>query len=669
MKKIIFTFFAAMLFLLNGFGQATVYIEVAEVTATAGQFAQVPVTVISGLDENNGGTAIIQMNFEIPYNMSVVTFVEITNPNPLFPLTFWNASSVDNGTIHLDWAIEDPENPLPVSIPDGQVLFQLRFLCNGGGTSSLNPFGVEFQDIDGIFLPYDMNNGSVTYGTPPVSTTWNGTAPWFTPGNWSNGFPGKSTPAIINGGIVTIDGSKAYTANLTINPGAGVTINAAKTLSVNGNLILESNATQTATGSLLRNGNLTVTGTSVVKRYLTPGVQHFISIPVTTATIADLINPVNPGYLFKYDEPSNAWENPWDPTYSLSPSIGYSVNYDNAETIELSGVLNNDNSYAPTITRVDQRWNLVGNPYPIGLDWTIASGWTKTLVENAIYVWNSNNSQYASFVSGVATNGGSKYIPQFQGFFVRLTTATGTPSLQIKKAARTHGANDTLYMKNEAVANVFRMMISNGTLTDETAIYMTPEATQNWDSDWDACKLFGFNQEAPHIYTQIGEEIYSINGQPISDELYIPLNTKTSTSGSFTVNASGFETFNGNYSFILEDKVTGINHDVKKNPQIILDLNQGETNGRFMLKIFKNTLGIEDPGMNAVNIYSENKTVCLANCPEGKVTVYNMNGVVIASRELPGSSLNKITLNAPTGIYLVSLVAQDNTVTSKVYIK
>jgi hypothetical protein len=669
MKKIILSVLVIFLFLFNGIGQ-TVNVTVGTVTSIpGGQIAYVPVTV-SGLDADNGGTPVMAFNLDIAYDMNIVTYLDITNLNPLLcGGTCWNYETGDDGQLHIDWG---DGGFLGQSLPDGSVLFECRFIANIGGTSALtiNPATIEFQDEGSNFLPTTVTNGSVQILAPLASTVWTGTGDWYTLTNWNPGLPGKTTQVTIQSGVATIFSTssstpKAYSGNISIAPGAGVTINAGTnaSLNVNGNLVLESDASQMPTGALLRNGNLVVSGTITAKRFLTGGTQHFISMPVGAVTIQDLINPVNTGYLFRFNESANGWENPWEVNDPLGTSRGYSINYDGPETIAVHGALNNDSKYVPAVTyTTGQGFNLVGNPYSCALDWLAGSGWTKSNVANAIYVWN--NTAYASFVDGVSVNGGSRYIPQFQGFFIQTTAAA--PTLEIKKAARVQ--NTTNFMKEE-VANLFRLSISNGSLGEETAVYMRAGATESFDSEYDAHKLFGFNAEAPHIYTSFGEYNFAINGQPMVESLSIPVKVKTSQSGEFTFTASGFESFDGYYFFILEDKVNGINFDLKKNSELVLNLNAGETNDRFMLRIFKSALGIGDEVSASIHIYSENKSVYIENCTEGQVDIYNMAGKVVSSSRVAESSLNMISLNVPTGIYVVKMTTQNSSISSKVFIK
>ncbi|MFZ4707413.1 MAG: hypothetical protein ACOYMF_15530, partial [Bacteroidales bacterium] len=462
MKKILIFLSVFIFTLVNVYSQT---LTVATVNGTAGQLTNVAVTA-SGIDADNGGTAIGGFQIKVPYQTNIATFIQSTTLNATLNLNgTWTQSTANNGLVVVLWLIN--ENIDPVSLPDGDKLFDMSFTVSGAGTSTLNLTEIELMDGNYNLLSPTLTNGSITFGAPAASTTWSGTTgSWYAPANWSNGLPGVSTDAVIASGVVTVDGATAYTKNLSISAGAGMTVNSGKTVSANGNIVLESSANATATGSLLNNGTVTRTGTSTVKRYLSGGAQHFVSIPLTAATIQNFIYSGNSGYMFKYNETANAgvgaWENLIEPTTQIGLAIGYALNYTNAQTVSISGAFNNDASYAPTITRTATNgWNFVGNPYSCPIDWTIASGWTKTNLDNAIYIWNG--SVYASYNAGVGANGGTQYIPQFQGFFVHAIPPqpppqAQTPAIAIKKAARTHSGNSTNF-KNTTETGIFRLAI------------------------------------------------------------------------------------------------------------------------------------------------------------------------------------------------------------------
>ncbi|NOU46017.1 MAG: T9SS type A sorting domain-containing protein [Bacteroidales bacterium] len=663
MKKRIVTLFVSLLTIVAGFSQS---LTVATVNGTTGQLANVSVTA-SGIDEANGGTPIIGFQVNVTYQTSVVSYLQISNLDATLSANgTWTTSTANGGTIVALW--EATDLGVPLSVPDGTALFDMTFNANGGGTSALSLINIEVIGLAGLLSP-TLTDGSVTFGAPAATTTWTGTGVWYTPANWSNGLPGIATDAVISSGVITIDAAAAYTKNLTIMQGAGLTLNTGKVLSVNGNLVLESNATATATGSFLISGTYSVSGTTTVKRYLVDDVQHFLSIPVTAASISNFIYPSNTGYMHKWVESANAgvgaWENLWNPATQLSLATGYVVNYVNPQTVSITGALNNDAAYAPSLTRTGTNgWNFVGNPYACPLDWTIASGWTKTNLENAIYIWNNN--VYAAFVGGVGTNGGSKYIPQFQGFFVHASAAS--PAISIKKAARTQNGNGTNHMKS-ADANIFRLSVSNGSYSDETVVYMSENASAAFDGEYDAYKLFGFNETAPHIYTNANDVDYAINAQPVADSLSLSLNLKAGQSGVHTINASGFDSFGSDYRFLIKDNETGMIYDLKQNNTITLTLSQGEIVGRFTLSILKSSLGIDDLKLQGVRVYADNNRVYIENCPESEVQVFSVTGAVVANRHFGKAYLNSMALNVPSGIYIVQVVAQNGTISSKLFIK
>jgi len=79
------------------------------------------------------------------------------------------------------------------------------------------------------------------------------------------------------------------------------------------------------------------------------------------------------------------------------------------------------------LNALDQGWNLIGNPTASTLNWDASSGWTKTDVENSIYIWdpsaNSGEGEYLVWNGTVGTLGSGK-IPPFQAFWVHVTDST-----------------------------------------------------------------------------------------------------------------------------------------------------------------------------------------------------------------------------------------------------
>jgi hypothetical protein len=66
----------------------------------------------------------------------------------------------------------------------------------------------------------------------------------------------------------------------------------------------------------------------------------------------------------------------------------------------------------------DQGWNLLGNPTLYSLDWDAPQGWTKTNIDNTIYIWDPSSNQFRVWNG---TNGtlGNGLISPFQAFWIK----------------------------------------------------------------------------------------------------------------------------------------------------------------------------------------------------------------------------------------------------------
>ncbi|MFZ4463161.1 MAG: T9SS type A sorting domain-containing protein, partial [Bacteroidales bacterium] len=223
--------------------------------------------------------------------------------------------------------------------------------------------------------------------------------------------------------------------------------------------------------------------------------------------------------------------------------------------------------------------------------------------------------------------------------------------------------------KNTTETGIFRLAISNGTYSEETVVYMNEAASSDFDGEYDAYKLFGFNEDVAQIYTSSNDVDYTINAQPVVDSLSTALNFRIGQSGTYTLTASGMESFNGDYLFIVKDNETGMSYNLKQNKTLTLTFNQGDIVDRFTLTIYKNTLGIEDNELKGVNVYAADNKVYIENCPDSDVNVYSATGALVASRHFGKAYLNSMVMNVPAGIYMVKLVSKNGTISSKLFIQ
>ena len=559
------------------------------------------------------------------------TVISYTNSySVVMPQAAGTLVNLSNPTkIGMIWVTADPFNG--VNFPIGTML-TMNFTVLSCNNSPLNFTPIlEIIDINGEEINATYVNG--TFSNIPVpAAVWTGNggnSTWGNPANW-------------NGGIVpTCNTDVAIPGGLNFYP-------TVSTPAVCNNITIESGAT------LITNAALTVSGTSTVKRDYTGGEWHLISSPVSGATANMFLGE----YLQNHNEATNLYTDIIDPLTSLNVMQGYAIWNSSNGTAEFMGPLNTGvvgTNVSRTNPGTGSGWNLVGNPYPSAIDWDAASGWTKTNVQNATYR-HVNAATWASYVGGVGLNGGTRYIASGQGFFVSVTDGQTTGTFNMNNSVRTHTA--TPFFKDE-VANIVRLEVSGNGYTDETAIRFLNAATNDFDADWDAHKLFGTVNEAPAIYcTDNG--MMAINSLPETNT--VPVGVKAGVTGEFTINATETSEF---ANVILEDLLTGVFTDLKTASYTFsYDM---EFDNRFILHF--TPMGVGEDIADQINIYSTQKDV-FVNVPantSGEIVIYNVMGQEITRAGI-NSTVNKVTLNE-SAYYIVKVMSNDSVVTKKVFVK
>lgn len=478
---------------------------------------------------------------------------------------------------------------------------------------------------------------------------------WNTASNWSeNSVPGSDKkvviPDVTNDPV--IDGS-AEVANLSFETGGVLTIAATGQLTVSGILANYADSTSLiieSSGSLI-NGTAGVKAT--VKRDIPANEWHLIAAPVSNAT-ASIFEGY---YLQKHTESTNNYSDITSLFESLVPAQGYAHYGDAAfPTALFAGQLNvGTQSFTTTYSGNGKGWNLVGNPYPSSIDWDAPSGYTKSHLNNAVYI-HKDADTWASYINGVGTNAGSRYIAPCQGFFVE---ATAAGELSMGDAVRVH--NSTPYFKNSnAVSRMIRLEVSGNGYKDETVVRFVPEASTGFDGDFDAHKIFGDNNQAAQIYT-MGNSMLSINSLP--DFETVSLGVIAGKTGTYVIAATEI---NDMPYVALEDLKTGRFTELAKN-SYSFQYTEGESGERF--KLHFSATGTTDPLVRQPNIYSFGKTIYvnLNGQEDADIFIYNVSGQTIESKH-SASGINHIEVNLP-GTYMVKVVNKESCEIRKVVIQ
>lgn len=208
-------------------------------------------------------------------------------------------------------------------------------------------------------------------------------------------------------------------------------------------------------------------------------------------------------------------------------------------------------------------WNLVGNPYPSTIDWD-AAGWTRTNVNNAVHMLDNGLTTpvYATYISGASANGGTRFIPTGQAFFVR--TTGGPVDLQATETVKVAGTQSTFF-RQETAQNELRLTLSKPGVRDEAVIRLKSGSTENFDNKYDAMKLKNGTTANPVIslssFSSDNKDLV-INsvGTSFCSESFnarlIPLNVDGVIPGAHTLSFSQLDTFTEDLTFVLRDLFT-----------------------------------------------------------------------------------------------------------------
>jgi hypothetical protein len=645
-------------------------------TACPGSNIQVPITV---LNFNTIGAVSLTMYF----NAAVLQYQSFTNSGPFPGLQIQNPSA---GVITVSGFVTNAG----VTLPDNAAFFTLNFAYLGG-TTGLNWFdNGESCEYTGppMLYPVLVDTPTSTYYidgeiSELCLSQWTGNVDddWFETGNWTQGVPYNLGDAIIpnvdpnpypviEGNAICRDADIASGASLTIQTSGALTV--LGDISNVGELIIKSSAA--GTGSLIHS---TPGVNAKAERYLTPGLWHYTSVPVSNAMSFVFLDI----YLRTFDEPTYTW-NPWIvPTnIPLEVMLGYAawVEGTTPATVLYSGLLNTG-SQSIGVTRNSSLdnpgWNLVGNPYPSALDWDAASGWDKTSVDNTIYFYRGNSGQgnYKYYIGAggstpsVGVNEGTNEIPAMQGFFVQ---ATGNGVLSVNNDARIHSSQE--FWKNAETNDVplIRLKAELNGLTDETVVRFFPGASLNFDNDKDAYKLFGSGH--PQIYSVTPDQTeLAVSTLPdYNDETSVPVGFTAALEGMHTISLTAFAEFDGNTSLYLQDIKTGIVQKLSDEPVYSFFSSPDDAANRFLLH-FSNPLGTNEISASYATVYSHAKTVYvhLSEKCDAEILIHDLVGHEVLRKNLTGQDRATIDLTVETGYYLVNVRAGNQVITEKVIIR
>jgi hypothetical protein len=345
---------------------------------------------------------------------------------------------------------------------------------------------------------------------------------------------------------------------------------------------------------------------------------------------------------------------------AITPGLGYwtylgtgQVNTANI-LIDVTGPTTKGNfdfgvSFSSSGSIDDDGFNMIANPYPSTIDWDSPS-WVKTNVDDAIYMWQADLGQYATYIGGVSTNGGSNLIPSSQGFFMK-TNAIGC-ILQANENIKVAGNPTFIRSSNSLTAGaLFRAKLEGNNFKDEAIVRFDENATLNYDGKFDAVKLYSTKAEVPSIALVTANKDLSINTLPIDEaNISIPVRVKVGVTGNYSLSFEGLDIFDNKACVVFEDLKTGAKTNIKDLGTYQFYMDSYTTAPRFMIHITKNpslvvnNASCSNTNDGAIEIKNTN------NIGTWTYLVKNSLGNTVAESSLSNNSIN----NLAAGTYAIT---------------
>jgi len=458
-------------------------------------------------------------------------------------------------------------------------------------------------------------------------------------------------------------------AKMIVEEGAHIVIPVGTNLTINSDITLKSGSLGDA--NLINDGNLIVNGNTIVERYLKRKQFHYVSSPLTECShnvYSELPQGGNNPNFYAFDEEDNSadWLYSWSNTIAVSgnlePGKGYANYLDQDNVYELTGGTLNTGDINIDVSNSSygiesDGWNLIGNPYPSGIEADEFIYANSSVINGTLYFWDDDNSggddydtdDYACWnlagaigtgsgtSSGTGTHVPNGIVASGQGFFVK-KTEPGIEALIFQNDMRTFGS--TSFFKTTNLNSSLRLCLTNKSLKlyNEILLAFVNGASDEFDNLYDAIKLKGNKSIA--FYSLLNKQELAIQsftqatGRSIPRKI-IPLGFVVNKSSDYTISFIQKENFHQNTKIYLADFKLKKVVDLGIQNDYIFYTDSGIYNDRFKIYINKKP-GRRNSKKNveesSVKIYSHRNILYLKLDNDdigGEISVFDISGFKI----------------------------------------
>ncbi|MGS2725624.1 M14 family zinc carboxypeptidase [Psychroserpens sp. BH13MA-6] len=528
----------------------------------------------------------------------------------------------------------------------------------------------------------------------------------YTSSAWSPYAPSALTAT---DNALILDGTYAVTDDVQINnmivyDGAGITVEKAKSLTINGdlvskdNVVLESDSDEYA--SLIVNNF--VIGDVLYKRHVNTtaavGGNDLVAPPVYGESFIDfravnpniLSNATNTLFLFgPFDKVTDTYVLYTNTeTAPMEAGIGYRAASTDAGTFTFTGLVETGNVSVPIVNNgpTNPEWNLVGNPYPSYIDlgeFLLANNTQFDTQSAGIYGYDGDASNgWAIWNQAYADANPDAVITPGQGFLI--ASATNNGQIDFTPSMRRIGSSDDFILGRQSNSSEISHLQLDLYNTSEghykTDFYFTDNASNGMDFNYDA-SIYG--DQAPSdfaLYSHLLEEnvgidmaIQSLGFDALSSAV-IPLGIHAEQGQQLTISISE-STLPQNIEVYLEDTLNNSFTLLNATDYTITPTGNINSIGRYFLRFNEETLSAashEHTNLDIFTTVSPRQIIVKGYLMENtKVMINDLQGRLIKTVTLDASeSLHYIDMSSfSSGVYMVSVRNKFQQAHEKVVIK
>ncbi|MGB1031926.1 MAG: PKD domain-containing protein, partial [Flavobacteriales bacterium] len=258
----------------------------------------------------------------------------------------------------------------------------------------------------------------------------------------------------------------------------------------------------------------------------------------------------------------------------INPGEGYYV-YVNPGTFlfDLQGTPNQgdftfDVSYTDYDDAINDGLNLLANPYPATINWESTTGWDKSNIYDALYIWDVNEKQFRTYINGYGVNGGSPRIKSSETFWVQAFDSS--PTLSLSETAKDLSTNPIANTQE----NYLSIRFTNGTDNDEIMVVFDNDASDSFDPGRDALKF-----KSPSSGINVGTKsddgtLLAINTTTTGNSYHIPVSLDILNAGPYSMIIEHLPNAEESFCIGLQDNESGIIQAISEGQ--VIDFNSPE---------------------------------------------------------------------------------------------